>query len=111
MARSTDSSNLQKLSMRWCIFVDILGFSQLWEAEQLKALHSLRELMKAIHRIGTRVYPDEEERLFVHHMGDGFAIVSDFGEASFERPLSHCIGPHAAHGIDRHFRGGIDSGG
>ena len=23
----------------------------------------------------------------MHHMGDGFAIVSDFGEASFERPL------------------------
>ena len=88
MAPSADSCNLQKLPMRWCIFVDILGFSQLWEAEQLKALHSLRELMKAIHRIGTRVYPDEEERLFVHHMGDGFAIVSDFGAASFERPLS-----------------------
>ena len=87
MAPSADSSHPQTLPMRWCIFVDILGFSQLWEAEQLKALHALRELMGAIHRIGTRVYPDEGERLFVHHMGDGFAIVSDFGEASFERPL------------------------
>ena len=73
--------------MRWCVFVDILGFSQLWEAEQLKALLALRELMAAIYRIGTRVYSEEGERLFVHHMGDGFAIVSDFGEASFERPL------------------------
>ena len=87
MAPLTDSPNLQKFPMRWCVFVDILGFSQLWEAEQLKALHSLRELMGAIHRIGTRVYPGEGERLFVHHMGDGFAIVSDFGAASFERPL------------------------
>ena len=87
MPPSADSSDVQTLPMRWCIFVDILGFSQLWEAEQLKALHALRELMGAIHRIGTRVYPDEGERLFVHHMGDGFAIVSDFGEASFERPL------------------------
>ena len=73
--------------MRWCIFVDILGFSQLWEAEKSKALHALRELMVAIYRIGTHVYSDEGERLFVHHMGDGFAIVSDIGEASFERPL------------------------
>ena len=73
--------------MRWCIFVDILGFSQLWESEQTKALHSLRELMLAIYRIGTLVYNHQGEQLFVHHMGDGFAIVSDFGEASFERPL------------------------
>ena len=73
--------------MRWCIFVDNLGFSQLWEAEQLKALYALRELMGAIHRIGTQVYLDERERLFVHQMGDGFAILNDFGEVSFERPL------------------------
>ena len=77
--------------MRWCIFVDILGFSQLWECEQEKALHSLRELMRAIYRIGALVYTDQGERLFVHHMGDGFAIVSDFGEASFERPLSIAV--------------------
>ena len=87
MPHSADSSRLQTLPMRWCTFVDILGFSQLWEAEQLNALHALRELMWAIHRIGTRVYRDEGERLFVHHMGDGFSIVSDFGEPSFERPL------------------------
>ena len=74
--------------MRWCVFVDILGFSQLWETRQWKALHALRELMGAIYRIGTRMYPNEGERLFVHHIGDGFAIVSDFGEASFERPLA-----------------------
>ena len=87
MTSSADNSHLQSLPMRWCVFVDILGFSQLWEAEQPKALLALRELMAAIYRIGTRVYPDEGERLFVHHMGDGFAIVSDFGDASFERPL------------------------
>ena len=74
--------------MRWCVFIDILGFSQLWESKQWKALHALRELMGAIYRIGTRMFPNEGERLFVHHMGDGFAIVSDFGESSFERPLA-----------------------
>ncbi len=73
--------------MRWCMYIDILGFSQLWESKQSKTLHALGVLMQSIYRVGTRVYADEGERLFVHHMGDGFAIVSDFEEASFERPL------------------------
>lgn len=76
---------------RWCIYIDILGFSALWESEELKAVGSLQELMRAIYRIGRRVYPNEGERLFVHHMGDGFAIVSDFGEASLQRPIAIAI--------------------
>ena len=87
MPPATDRSRLQAVPMRWCNFIDILGFSQLWESDQSRALHALRELMGAIYRIGTRVYPHEVKRLFVHHLGDGFAIVSDFGEASLERPL------------------------
>ena len=87
MTSSANSPHLQTLPKRWCVFVDILGFSQLWETRQWKALHALRELMGAIYRIGTRMYPNDGERLFVHHMGDGFAIVSDFRESSFGRPL------------------------
>ena len=87
MVPSADSSHLETVPMRWCTFIDILGFSKLWESRQCKALKALRELMGAIHRVGTWVYPGERERLFVHQMGDGFAIVSDFGERSFERPL------------------------
>ena len=87
MPKSADKSTQCTVPMRWCSFVDILGFRRLWESEQSKALYALRELMQTIYRIGTRVYANEGERLFVHHMGDGFAIVSDFGEASFERPL------------------------
>ena len=87
MPPATDRSRLQAVPMRWCNFIDILGFSQLWESDQSRALHALRELMGAIYRIGTRVYPHEVKRLFVHHLGDRFAIVSDFGEASLERPL------------------------
>ena len=79
------------MSARWCIYIDILGFSEFWEDERSKALASLRCLMLAIHRIGTKVYPDAPERLFVHQMGDGFAIVSDFGEASLERPIAIAI--------------------
>lgn len=43
--------------------------------------------MRAICRIGRDVYP-EYGRLFVHQMGDGFAIVSDRHENSLERPIS-----------------------
>jgi hypothetical protein len=75
-------------AQRWCIYIDLLGFSQWWERQEMKAIGSLRELMQAIYRIGTRLYPNEGERLFVHQMGDGFAILSDFGEASLERPIS-----------------------
>ena len=79
------------LSKRWCIYIDILGFSGFWEWDRSKALTAVRALMLAIHRIGTKVYPDEPERLFVHQMGDGFAIVSDFGEVSLERPVAIAI--------------------
>ena len=79
------------MSQRWCIYIDILGFSKVWECNEYKALNSLRELMRAIYRIGKKVYPNEVERLFVHQMGDGFAIVSDFGEATLERPIAVSI--------------------
>lgn len=79
------------LTTRWCIYIDILGFSRFWECDRTKAFISLRSLMSVIHRIGTKVYPEEPERLFVHQMGDGFAIVSDFGETSLERPIAIAI--------------------
>jgi hypothetical protein len=47
---------------RWCIYIDLLGFSALWEREHMKGLKALRELMRAIYRIGTCVYPTEGKR-------------------------------------------------
>lgn len=52
---------------------------------------SLGELMKAVYRIGNRIYPKPGERLFAHHMGDGFAIVGDSHECSLVRPISIAI--------------------
>ncbi len=79
------------LHRRWCIYIDILGFSNVWESENEKVLHSLRELVRAIYRIGKNVYPNNGERLFAHQCGDGFAILSDFGEASLNRPITIAI--------------------
>ena len=76
---------------RWCIYIDILGFSTLWESDEREALLPLREMMRSIHGIGTRVFPEPGDRLFVHQLGDGFLIVSDFGEVTLERPLSIAI--------------------
>ena len=33
------------LDKRWCIYIDILGFSKFWECDEHKALRSLNELM------------------------------------------------------------------
>ena len=69
---------------RWSLYIDIEGFSALWEREN-QVLWSLGELMRAIFRLGRLCYPREPDRLFAHQLGDGFVIVSDFHEESLER--------------------------
>jgi len=72
------------MSERWSIYIDIEGFSALWDKED-QVLWSLGELMRSIFLIGRECYPDSPERLFAHQFGDGFVIVSDFHEESLER--------------------------
>src|SRR3546814_15908089 len=62
---------------RWSIWIDIEGFSKLWEDGGL-ALAGLRALMSGIYAIGNKVYTDDGDRLFAHQFGDGFVIVGDF---------------------------------
>lgn len=75
---------------RWCIYVDMEGFSALYDQEN-QILRSLGEMMRAIYRIGACAYPSEPERLFVHQTGDGFAILSDFHEPSPIRAIAIAI--------------------
>lgn len=72
------------MSNRWSIYLDIEGFSSLWEHEN-QVLLSLGELMRAIFRIGRYCYPDTPDRLFAHQFGDGFIVASDYYEESLER--------------------------
>lgn len=72
------------MSDRWSIYIDIEGFSTLWDIED-KVLWSLGELMLAILRVGRLCYPREPDRLFAHQCGDGFVVVSDFHEESLVR--------------------------
>jgi hypothetical protein len=72
---------------RWAIHIDIEGFGHLYDKEDLVLL-SLGELMKGIFQIGTKYYPESPDRIFAHQLGDGFIIVSDFPEKTFERPVA-----------------------
>ena len=77
---------IQKMATldRWAIYIDIQGFSTLWEYEN-DVLWSLGELMRGIFRLGRLCYPREPDRLFAYQFGDGFLVVSDFHERSLER--------------------------
>lgn len=72
------------MSERWGIYIDIEGFSALWDKED-QVLWSLGELMRAIFRVARDCYPREPDRLFAHQFGDGFIVASDFHEQSLER--------------------------
>ena len=74
---------------RWAIFFDIEGFAHL---EESKMHNSFDLLISTIYKIGTKVYPNSPERLFVHHIGgDSIIIVSDFSEKDLSRPISIAI--------------------
>jgi hypothetical protein len=75
---------------RWSIYVDMQGFSELFDKEN-QILLSLSELMRAIYRVGTIAYPLVPDRLFAHQTGDGFVIVSDFHEPSPMRAIAIAI--------------------
>lgn len=70
--------------MRWGIWVDVEGFSNLWSAGNL-ALRGLGRLTELIFTIGRECYPRDADRLFAHQTGDGFYITSDCHEPSLDR--------------------------
>jgi hypothetical protein len=75
---------------RWAIYIDIEGFSTLYDREN-QVLLALGDLMEGIFLIGARCYPESPERIFAHQTGDGFVIVSEFGSESLEVPVSIAI--------------------
>ncbi len=72
------------MSERWVIYIDLEGFSALWD-EESQILWSFGELMRAIFRVGNLCYPHRPHRLFAHQFGDGFLIASEFHEESLTR--------------------------
>lgn len=78
-------------AQRWGIWIDIEGFSNLWETMEELAVLGLRRLTSMIFALGTRCFPDHQSRLFAHHSGDAFYISSDFHEASLDRCASIAV--------------------
>src|SRR5262245_41879582 len=73
---------------RWCLWIDIEGFSVMFRHSDAAAIHAIYRLQNAVFAIGSRVFSDDQSRLFAHQFGDGVAIVSCFHEARLERCVS-----------------------
>ncbi len=86
LATPLNSSSVDQMD-RWSIYIDIEGFSALYEQEN-QVLHSLGVLAEGILFIGRECYPETPNRLFAHQTGDGFIIVSEFGAEVLDRPLA-----------------------
>lgn len=72
------------MNQRWSIWIDIEGFGRLWTDGDL-GLNAINALMEGIWKIGSRHFPDPENRLSAHQFGDGFVIVSCFMEHNLDR--------------------------
>jgi hypothetical protein len=75
----------------WSLWIDIEGFSSIYNSDQTHALVSLGRVMEAIYKIGSRAYSSYPNRLFAHQFGDGFVVISDFPEDDPDRPIAIAI--------------------
>ena len=73
---------------RWSVCIDIEGFSVIYGKKKTQALSILGQLLNDLYLIGTRVFPRSPERLFIHQIGDGFLVLSDFPETDLSRPIA-----------------------
>lgn len=76
---------------RLSIWIDIEGFSFLHENFNPQAMLILGRLVEDLYLIGSRVYPESPDRLFIHQFGDGFVVVTDFMEESLDRIVSVAV--------------------
>ncbi len=60
----------------------------MFRTNETKVLKLLSDLMGDLYKIGTRIYSDEFNRLFIHQIADGFIIYSHFSDLGLVRPIS-----------------------
>jgi hypothetical protein len=75
---------------RWAIYIDMEGFGALYPEED-QILLAFGQLMEGIFLVGSRCFPESPERLFVHQLGDGFIIVSEFPEDTLARAVAVAV--------------------
>ena len=77
---------------RWAIYIDIEGTSKIYPHNHVQFFRAVDALFDAVCRIGSRVCPEEPDRLFVHQTGgDGLIIVSELSRRSPELPIAIAI--------------------
>jgi hypothetical protein len=77
---------------RWGLYIDVEGFSSIYDKDKLRAIRALDELMEALYKSGSSGFSKAKGRIFMHQLGDGFVVVSEFPEETPETPLSICLG-------------------
>lgn len=77
---------------RWGLYIDVEGFSGTYDKDKRRAIRALNELMEALYKIGSSGFSKAKGRIFMHQLGDGFVVVSEFPEETPETPLSICLG-------------------
>jgi hypothetical protein len=77
---------------RWAIYLDIGGTSARYPTDELAFEEMFDHLLDAVYQIGSRVFPEEPDRLFIHQVGgDGLVIVSSTGRQEVDRPIALAI--------------------
>jgi len=77
--------------IKWSLFIDIQGFSELYKSGHGKALSLLSRLAGDLYIIGNEIYSQSPKRLFIYQIGDGFVICPYFGDPDLVRPISIAI--------------------
>jgi hypothetical protein len=75
---------------KWVLFIDVEGFSNIYQKNKAQAVSLLSGLMGDLYFIGTKVYSDEKERLFVYQFSDGFMVSPDFN-GEIDKPIAIAI--------------------
>lgn len=69
---------------------------------------TLGSQMEGVYLVGSLGFPKSPNRLFAHHIGDGFVVVSDFGGRYSGRARLHCDRAASSCRVDRLVLQGVD---
>ena len=88
---STTNVGQQDGMDRWGLYIDVEGFSVIYDNDKFRAICALNELMETLYNIGYSAFSKSRGRTFMHQFGDGFVAVSEFPEETPEQPLAICL--------------------
>ncbi len=75
---------------RWCLFIDVEGFSSIYDTDEPQALSRWRELASAIYKF-IEALPPTFPPIGAHQIGDGFLLVATSSGEAVDQPLALAI--------------------